>query len=266
MAERPVLVFDSGLGGLSVLREIREHLPRQGLRYIADDAAFPYGDWREAALRAHLLALFSKLLAWHDPALVVVACNTAATLALADLRAAYPQVAFVGTVPAIKPAAERTRSGVIALLATPATIGRDYTRALIRRFAADCIVQPVASRTLAGLAEAACHGQAPSDAAVRAEIAACFITSTGRRTDIVVLACTHYPLLADVFRRVAPWPVEWLDPAPAIARRVQALQADRSPQTAQPRRAPGIADRAFFTSGPASADSRRLLVQYGLTC
>ena len=153
-APRPLLVFDSGLGGLTVLQAIIRALPDQRVVYVADDAAFPYGDWAAETLRARVINLFAGLLARYQPAIVVLACNTAATLALADLRCAYPYIMFVGTVPGIKPAAERTRSGVFALLATPATVDRDYTRDLVNRFAANCHVERVGSRRLATLAEA----------------------------------------------------------------------------------------------------------------
>src|SRR5262249_35852743 len=121
MAEAgPILAFDSGIGGLSVLRAIRERLPEGRIVYVADDAAFPYGDWEEGALRDHIVALMGRLIVEHRPAAVVIACNTASTLVLPLLRARF-EVPFVGTVPAIKPAAEQTKSGVVAVLATPGT-------------------------------------------------------------------------------------------------------------------------------------------------
>ena len=153
----------------------------------------------------------------------MIPCNTASTLALGDLRAAYPATPFVGTVPAIKPAAERTRSGLVSVLATPGTVKRAYTRDLIQSFAAQCHVRLVGSQNLARMAEDYIRGEALADEAVLAEIAPCFVEMDGRRTDIVVLACTHYPFLANIFRRLAPWPVDWLDPAEAIARRALSL-------------------------------------------
>jgi glutamate racemase len=137
---------------------------------------------------------------------------------LPHLRARWPDVPFVGTVPAIKPAAEFSRSRRISILATPGTVARDYTRDLIAQFAGHCDVALVGSRNLAGLAENFLHGEAISDEEVAAEIAPCFVEQDGRRTDAIVLACTHYPLLLDIFRRLAPWPLRWVDPAPAIAR------------------------------------------------
>src|SRR5690606_24650384 len=124
MSERPILMFDSGVGGLTVLREARVLMPGRRFVYVADDAAFPYGRWEEPALRDHVLSLFRRLLDEHKPEIAVIPCNTASTLVLGDLRAAFPDTPFVGTVPAIKPAAERTRSGLVSVLATPGTVKR----------------------------------------------------------------------------------------------------------------------------------------------
>jgi glutamate racemase len=214
-----ILVFDSGIGGLSVAAEIRAALPAAELIYVADDAAFPYGDWEEAGLREHIVALMDRLIGEHRPDAVVIACHTASTLVLPPLRARHT-IPFVGTVPAIKPAAERTRSGLITVLATPGTIRRDYTRGLIESFAKDVTVNLVGSAQLAGMAEAFMRGEAVADAEIAAEIAPAFVEADGKRTDIIVLACTHYPFLLPQFTRLAPWHVEWVDPAPAIAQRV----------------------------------------------
>jgi glutamate racemase len=162
-----------------------------------------------------------RLVAEHRPDLVVIACNTASTIVLPSLRA-HLSVPFVGTVPAIKPACALSKTKRVSVLGTEATVKREYTRALIREFAADCQVTLVGSARLAGLAEAALAGEPIEDAAIAAEIAPCFVDD-GARTDTVVLACTHYPLLGDRFARLAPWPVHFVDPAPAIARRVVEL-------------------------------------------
>ena len=217
-----VLVFDSGLGGLTVLAELRAALPDARLVYAADDAAFPYGDLREDVLVERVAAVVGRLADRRRPDLVVIACNTASTLCLPTLRARLP-VPVVGTVPAIKPAAAATRSGHVAVLGTPGTVQRDYTRALIDTFAGGAFVTLVGATGLARLAEARLKGHAVADEAILAEIAPCFSEREGRRTDVVVLACTHYPLLIDAFRRLAPWPVGFIDPAPAIARRAAAL-------------------------------------------
>ena len=227
MPERPtILVFDSGLGGLTVLREIVRARPEVRDVYVADDAYFPYGQHTEAELVDRVVPLIGDLIAAHAPDLVVIACNTASTLVLSHLRAAY-SVPFVGTVPAIKPACERSKTRHVSVLGTKGTVQREYTRALIRDFAHDCEVTLVGSPRLASLTEAVLNGDSVSDADIAAEIAPCFVEGEAR-TDTVVLACTHYPLLLDRLERLAPWPVEWIDPAPAIARRVSTLLGPES--------------------------------------
>lgn len=221
-ANRTILVFDSGLGGLTVGREIVRTLPDWRYVYAADDAFFPYGAHGEAELTARIVPLMGELIDAHRPAIVVIACNTASTLALGDLRAAHA-TPFVGTVPAIKPACAASRTRRVSVLGTEATVRREYTHGLIRDFAQGCTVDLVGSARLAALAEAALHGEAVADDAIAREIAPCFVEDGGRRTDTIVLACTHYPLLLDRLMALAPWPVDWIDPAPAIARRVAAL-------------------------------------------
>lgn len=214
-----VLVFDSGIGGLSVLRHIRAQALALDLTYVADHAGFPYGGRDAVELLEHIAALMQRLIAEFDPRAVVIACNTASTLVLPVLRSRF-SMPFIGTVPAIKPAAKQTRSGLVSVLATPGTVKRDYTFELIREFAPDVAITLVGSEHLAQLADDVLTGKPCDEDAVRAEIAPCFVDKDGMRTDTVVLACTHYPFLLDVFQKLAPWPVNWIDPAPAIARRL----------------------------------------------
>ncbi len=216
-----ILVFDSGLGGLTVFKEIVRARPDARFVYAADDAGFPYGRWEEGELVKRVVNVMARLILAHAPDLVVVACNTASTLVLPALRARFA-VPFVGTVPAIKPAVERSRTRHDAVLATPGTVKRDYTQELIRSFAGDCRVTLVGSTRLASLAEARLRGEPVEDDAIAPELMPCFPTD-GAPTDVVVLGCTHYPLLSDSLERLAPWPVTWIDPAPAIARRVTNL-------------------------------------------
>ena len=262
MNDRPVLMFDSGIGGLTVLREARVLMPGRRFIYVADDAGFPYGRWEEAALRQHVVELFGRLLAEHRPEVAVVACNTASTLALAELRQAFPDTPFVGTVPAIKPAAERTRSGLVSVLATPGTVKRQYTRDLIDKWATRCEVRLVGSDNLATLAETYMRDGFVDEDAVRAEIAPCFVELDGKRTDIVVLACTHYPFLANRMRKTAPWPVDWIDPAEAIARQALSLMAKDEEAHGTGEHLPDI---AIFTSAKPDFLSRRLMQGFGLT-
>jgi glutamate racemase len=272
MSGRPpkVLVFDSGIGGLSVLREVRAAMPASPLVYVADDAGFPYGRWPEAALVGHVTALVERLAREHDPDGIVIACNTASTLVLPVLRA-HLAIPVIGTVPAIKPAAERTTSGLVSVLATPGTVARDYTRQLVETHARGAEVNLVGSMRLAALAEARMRGFPVERTAIEAEIEPCFVAKGGRRTDVVVLACTHYPFLVDLFERLAPWPVAWIDPAEAIARRVRQVLLGEE-EAREPRRpAFGAAScgpppgRAVFTSGRAPEPGLvRLLATHGL--
>src|SRR5580693_427724 len=222
MAERKtILIFDSGLGGLTVYREVVAARADTDFLYVADDAAFPYGALAEPALISRVVALMDELIAAHRPDLVVIACNTASTIVLAELRKKFT-VPFVGTVPAIKPACAGSVTKRVSVLGTEATVKREYTRALIRDYAQDCEVTLVGSPTLASYAEAELDGAPAGDAEIRAEIGPCF-RDGAKRTDTVVLACTHYPLLLHRLRQLAPWPVNFIDPAPAIARRVVEL-------------------------------------------
>jgi glutamate racemase len=254
-----ILVFDSGLGGLTVLREIVGARPDAHYVYVADDAFFPYGHHGENEIIARVVPLIGELIAAHKPDLAVIACNTASTLVMSDLRAAYT-IPFVGTVPAIKPACAQSRTKRVSVLGTEGTVQREYTRALIRDFAQGCEVTLVGSPELASLAESALSGNEVSDEAIATEIAPCFVGDAAddtARTDTIVLACTHYPLLLDRLTRLAPWPVDWIDPAPAIARRVSDLLGP-----------PGLeADRAgaemLFTSKRPHTLSERLMPFFG---
>jgi glutamate racemase len=248
--QETILVFDSGLGGLTVYREIAAARPNADFIYVADDAAFPYGAMAEPALVARVVALIGELIAAHRPDLIVIACNTASTIVLPDLRRQF-SLPFVGTVPAIKPACSNSITKRISVLGTEATVAREYTRALIRDYAQDCRVTLVGAKKLAAYAEAELAGASVSNAALFAEIASCF-RDDGARTDTVVLACTHYPLLINRLRRLAPWPVDFLDPAPAIARRVGDLLGPASS------RGRAGTTRAIFTSGrpPTAALAR----------
>ena len=254
-----ILIFDSGLGGLTVLREVIKARPDAHYIYVADDAFFPYGHHGEEQIIARVVPMIGELISTHTPDLIVIACNTISTLVMAHLREAYT-VPFVGTVPAIKPACASSRTKRVSVLGTKGTVKREYTKALIRDFAQGCEVTLVGAADLASLAEAALSGVEISDREIFAEIAPCFVgggETDPARTDTIVLACTHYPLLMDRLVRLAPWPVDWIDPAPAIARRVANLLG-----------APGSeADHAgaemIFTSKRPHTLSRALMPFFG---
>jgi glutamate racemase len=252
-ARKSILVFDSGLGGLTVYREIALVRPDADYVYVADDAGFPYGALKEPALIERVVGLMDGLIGRHRPDLVVIACNTASTIVLPDLRKTFT-VPFVGTVPAIKPACAGSVTRRVSVLGTEATVQREYTRALIRDYAQDCEVTLVGAKQLAAYAEAELAGVPVSDDALRQELAPCF-RDGGARTDTVVLACTHYPLLLGRLQSLSPWPVSFLDPAPAIARRVTSLLAGAAPAGGT-----GSA-QAIFTSGKAP---EKALLRFGI--
>ncbi len=271
MLPRPtILVFDSGLGGLTVHAEIEKALPGAHYIYVADDAAFPYGRLTPEVCTARVVEVIGHMIAHFNPDIVVIACNTASTVALPALRAAFA-IPFVGTVPAVKPAAALSQSRMISILGTPGTVSREYTHDLIIQHAADCRVTLVGAPNLARLAEVHLRGEAVSDADVLAEIAPCFKKKDGTRTDAIALACTHYPLLLDIYRRVAPWEVTWVDPAPAIARRVMTLlvkdlnQGVKSLNRSVQNLSQNTDNQSFFTSDIAvSNDLLALMVSRDL--
>lgn len=190
--------------------------------FVADTAWFPYGSRDDEALLGRIPRVISAGLEASAADVVVVACNTASTLALDAVRAAVA-VPVVGVVPAIKPAAALTKTGVIGLLATPRTIARAYTDALVADHAAGVTVLRHGAEGLAAAAEAMMAGRTPDPKAFDAAMAGLFGQQQGEQIDTVVLACTHYPLVLDALMARAPHPVIWVDSGPAIARRVAAL-------------------------------------------
>jgi glutamate racemase len=254
-----ILVIDSGLGGLTVLREIVKVRPDAHYVYVADDVFFPIGNYSEDQIIARVVPLLGELITTHKPDLVVIACNTMSVSVMSPLRAVYG-VPFVGTVPAIKPACAASKTRRVSVLGTKATVKREYTQALIRDHGQGCEVTLVGSADLASLAEAALSGVEVGDREIFAELAPCFVdadTNDSARTDTVVLACTHYPLLMDRFVALAPWPVDWIDPAPAIARRVADLLGPAGHE------ADDAGAEMIFTSGRPRTLSRALMPFFG---
>ena len=249
----PILFFDSGVGGLSVLGPTRALLPTAPIVYAADNAGFPYGMKSDDELAARIPALLGRLVERFHPRLAVIACNTASTIALDHVRAAL-DLPVVGTVPAIKPAAELSRSRIIGVLGTAATVRQPYVDNLAREFAADCTIVRHGSPELVELAEAKIAGAGVDAEAVRAAIAP-LLEAGG--VDVIVLACTHFPLLEEEISTVAPG-VRLVDGGPGIARRIAYLTDGQPwPETAPE----GI---AVFTAPPPDgiADG---LARFGLT-
>lgn len=217
----PILFFDSGVGGLSVLGPTRALLPNAPIVYAADNAAFPYGTRSEQEIAARVPALLGRLVERFRPRLAVIACNTASTIALDHVRAAL-DIPVVGTVPAIKPAAKLSLSRVIGVLGTEATVRQPYVDDLADRFASDCTVIRHGSPELVELAEAKLAGAAVAAEDVRRAVETMLDHPRGQDLDVVVLACTHFPLLADELSEALP-NVTQVDGGPGIARRIASL-------------------------------------------
>ena len=250
----PLLFFDSGVGGLSVLQPTRAILPNAPIVYTADSAGFPYGKRTEAELAARVPALLGRLVERFRPRLAVIACNTASTIALDHVRAAL-DIPVVGTVPAIKPAAELSKSRVIGVLGTEATVRQPYVDDLAARFAADCTVIRHGSGELVELAEAKLAGETIQVEAIHDAIAPMFAQPDAEKIDVMVLACTHFPLLEDEIATAFP-AVAQVDGGPGIARRIAYLTEGQ----AWPARPSGL---AVFT-GPPHAALESALAAFGL--
>ncbi|HZC38167.1 MAG TPA: glutamate racemase [Sphingomicrobium sp.] len=252
----PVLFFDSGVGGLSVLQPTRALLPNAPIVYAADSAGFPYGRRSEAEIASRVPALLGRLVERFHPRLTVIACNTASTIALDQVRSAL-DLPVVGTVPAIKPAAEISKTRVIGVLGTEATVRQRYVDDLAARFASDCTLIRHGSPELVELAEAKLSGDEISIEAVKAAALPMFATPHGEKIDTVVLACTHFPLLADELSIAFP-DATYVHGGPGIARRIAWLTREQ-PWPAEP--LPGI---ALFTA-PPRGPLLRSLATYGLS-
>ena len=224
--DRPILIFDSGMGGLSVLEHVTALLPGAPFVYAADSAGFPYGTKSEAEIAVRVPALLGRLAERYRPRLIVIACNTASTIALADVRAAL-DLPVVGTVPAIKPAAALSRSRAIGVLGTDATVRQPYVDDLAARFAGDCLVVRHGSAELVRLAEAKLHGRPTDPLRFAAILGGLFGQPGGARIDTIVNACTHFPLVADELAAAAPPGVRFIDGSAGIARRIANLTADQ---------------------------------------
>lgn len=217
-----ILVFDSGVGGLSIAREIQQRLPFAPLVYASDNAFFPYGTKGEIELTARVDEVLHKIIAAFPVDIIVIACNTASTLALPHIRSHFSQP-VVGVVPAIKPAAALSKSQIIGLLATPATVARPYTHNLIREYAPHVEVISVGSSELVQLAEHKLRGNDIRPEQLAPILQPFFDHPHGDKMDALVLACTHFPLLRDEIKLQFSSKVQLIDSGEAIARRVASL-------------------------------------------
>ena len=251
----PLLFFDSGVGGLSVLRPTLELLPTAPIVYAADSAGYPYGKRTETEIASRIPALLGRLVERFRPRLAVIACNTASTIALEHVRTAL-DLPVVGTVPAIKPAAEMSKTRAIGVLGTEATVRQPYVDDLAAKFASDCTIIRHGSPDLVEIAEAKLAGESVSVESVKAAARPMFDAEGGQRIDTVVLACTHFPLLEEELRMAFP-SVAYVDGGPGIARRIAWLTREQ-PWPSEPQ--PGV---ALFTA-PAREPLLGALATYGL--
>jgi len=235
----PILLFDSGLGGLSVLAQLRKILPDAPVIYAADTAGMPYGEKTEAEVAARVAGLLGRMSERFAPRLACIACNTASTIALGMVRDVL-HIPIVGTVPAIKPAAAMTKTGTIGLLGTAATIRQRYVDDLEARFAGDKLLIRHAAPALVGAAETKLRGGRPDDAVFAEAVAGLREQAGGESIDTVVLACTHFPLLEPELRAAMGAGVTFIDGAKGIARRIASLTQGQD-------FAPEVAGRAVVT-------------------
>jgi glutamate racemase len=257
-ASAPILLFDSGVGGLSVLAELRKVLPLASVIYAADNAGLPYGTKTEAEIAARVAGLLGRMAERFRPRLACIACNTASTIALGMVRDVL-EIPIVGTVPAIKPAAALTRTGTIGLLGTAATIRQGYVDRLEAEFAADKRLLRAAAPELVAAAEAKLRGEAVAPAIYEAAARALRDQPVGEAIDTVVLACTHFPLVADELARAFGPGVTFVDGAQGIARRIAHLTQGQKFKRSRP-------DFALFTrDDPSLSALGPALVRHGLT-
>lgn len=221
-ANSPILLFDSGVGGLTVYSAMRALLPDAPVIYAADLAGLPYGTKSEAEIAARVAGLLGRMSERYQPRLVCIACNTASTIALSMVRDAL-EVPIVGTVPAIKPAAAMTKTGVIGLLGTAATVRQSYVDNLETEFAADKRLLRYAATGLVSAAEAKLRGRPVDASAVDTAVNALRSMENGEQIDTVVLACTHFPLLVEELAHGFGPEVQFVDGSAGIARRIAHL-------------------------------------------
>ena len=246
-ADAPILIFDSGVGGLSVLDAVRAELPGAPLIYAADTAGLPYGNKSEAEIAARVAGLLGRMSERYRPRLACIACNTASTIALGMVRDVL-HIPIVGTVPAIKPAAALTKTGIIGLIGTEATIRQAYVDKLESEFASGATLLRLAAPDLVAAAEAKLRAQPVDRAAITRAADDLTMLASGNRIDVLVLACTHFPLLSAELQEAFGPDVTLVDGAAGIARRIASLTQGQEFARSEP-------DRAVFTDGDAGLEA-----------
>lgn len=252
-----ILVFDSGLGGTTVLQALQQKLPDCTFSYALDNGAFPYSNKSDAFLLERTDKLLAELIPLARPDLVVIACNTASTLILDRLRQRHP-IPFVGVVPAIKPAAALSQTHVLALLATEATIRRDYIDQLSEAHASHCDMLRLGSQRLVELAEEKMQGHPINPDVIRQELAPLAQHPQHREIDVFILGCTHFPALREELMQAWPWPARWIDSGDAIARRAEELCKGIPAGNTPP------AGALYLTAADISGIKQKTLARFGI--
>ncbi len=235
-----IAIFDSGVGGLSVWRQIVDQLPHEDTLYLADQANVPYGNRSLGEVRQFSRAI-SRFLIDQGATVIVVACNTASAAALRYLRDTFPEVPFVGMEPAVKPAVERTESGVVGVIATEATFQGELFASLLERYAGDV---EVFTQVCPGLVEAV-EGGALETPETEALLRECLAPLLQAEIDQLVLGCTHYPFLQPTIERIIEGRLSIIDPSPAVARQTGLVMARTRTRTDREH----LGRHEFYTSG-----------------
>lgn len=227
-----IIIFDSGVGGLTIGQSLTEALPFAEQILLADTAFFPYGEMEEDQLVKRVTSLLVSAVKRFEPDCIVVACNTVSTVALEKIRNSL-LIPVIGVVPAIKPAALMSKSKVIGLLATPATVNRSYTADLVDSFAHDCELISVGSTRLVELSEQRLAGQKVDIEQLRQIVQPFLIAAREKQLDVIVLGCTHFPLLEDLLRDILPNSILFIDSSKAIAKQVLKVLESSPPDKLQ---------------------------------
>ncbi len=257
-----VLAFDSGIGGLGVVGALRLIMPHIHIDYLADTAVFPYGEQDDTRLTQRIITLLSDAINRLHPQAVIIACNTASTLALEALRATCPTMPFIGCVPPIRWAARLTNTRVIGLLTTKATSRRPYLNTLQTLYAPECTLITHATPGLAKLAEHVFCDRPVPDTDFQNELEGLLKHPQISQIDTIGIGCTHYTFVLDRLRAFFPSHICWLDPANAVARQTWAVLSRQPPPHTPPKNTP----QAWFTAMPDHIPALRIkLIPYGLS-
>jgi len=252
-----ILIFDSGLGGTTILHEIAQLLPHCQFSYALDNEAFPYSNKSDEYLQLRTQAIFSQLIPIAQPDLIVIACNTLSTLALDQLRQRF-SLPFVGVVPAIKPAAALSKTKVIALLATQATVQRHYIEQLRITHAEQCQIIRLGSSRLVELAEESMQQHDIDQALIQEELRPLLEHPLHEQIDVFILGCTHFPAIKEALKTAWPHAVQWIDSGAAIARRVESICQTLENRSAQ------LTNTLYLTSKKDADKKLKTVEKFGI--